>query len=700
MRCKLVIKLALIGSASAFSITAAEAQVAPVDSPTAANPTGQSSSANAEPAPGDIVVTARGRGESLQKLPDAVTAISGAQIEQQGVQNVQDLTRLAPNFDFRTGFRAGAAQITVRGLTTPQGGELPIALVIDGVELPGADFFNQDLLDVSQVEVLRGPQGALYGQGAVAGAMLITTRAPTNNFEFNGRASYGSADTYHLVGSLSGPIVKDALYFRIVGAYRNSDGTIKDVNGKGRNFVDEPFVRGELRYDTGGSFRATLAGNYDRSHNGGIYQDRAPTRPDGTIDIDNANVNIISNIIGKEQRQIYGASLRMEQDIAGGVLSSTSSYDRLKSTTFGDADFTAANVLSQTNVYNIKLFNEDLRYTSASNQPFRYVFGGFFQTRTIDEALSVPFLPGSGRGGFAAVSADRRESKTYAVFAQVNYNVTDKLELTGALRYDSNDRNFHNLYTDARLSNNFSKVQPKVSIAYNWTNNFMTYFTFAVGFRSGDFNAASSVFAGPVIQSETSRNYEVGTKIRFLDGKGSITAALYRIDLDNGQFYFTSQTPPSQNTININSSQINGGEIELQLEPVRHLNLQGSIGVSHAEINSFNGTGLNDHTPFPTVPSYTARGSASYDIALGSDYTLTPLFDVYNRGREYFLPGSQLRSGSYTDEDVRLTLATKRWSVAGFVANISNERHAEVASSALRTISVPRTYGVEVALHF
>ena len=268
------------------------------------------------------------------------------------------------------------------------------------------------------------------------------------------------------------------------------------------------------------------------------------------------------------------------------------------------------------------------------------------------------------------------------------------------MRYDSNDRNFHNLYTDARLSNNFSKVQPKVSIAYNWSNDFMTYFTFAVGFRSGDFNAASSVYAGPVIQSETSRNYEVGTKIRFLNGRGSLTADLFRIDLDNGQFYFTSLTPPSQNTININSSQINGGEVELQLEPVRHLNLQASIGVSHAEIENFNGTGLNDHTPFPTVPSYTARGSASYDVPLGGDYTLTPRVDVYNRGRLYFLPGSSLRSGAYTDEDLRLTLGAPHWSVAGFVANLSDERHAEVASSALRTVSLPRTYGVEVAFHF
>jgi iron complex outermembrane recepter protein len=690
----------LIGSLLATSSVAfaasAQAQVAPVGEPV--TPGG----AKASEAPledenstsADIVVTARGRDEVLQKLPDAVTVISGATIDQAGVRNVADLTRLVPNFNFRSGFRAGAAQITVRGLTTPQGGDLPIAFVVDGVQLNGADFLNQDLLDIAQVQVLRGPQGALYGQGALAGAMLITTRAPTNDFEFNGRASYGTANTYRAVGSVSGPIIEDKLYFRALASYRNSDGTIKDVGGNGRNFVDESYFRGELRYD-GGGFRANLSGNYNKGHNGSIYQDRVPALAIGVYDIDRDQVNIVSNIVGNERREIYGGSLRLEQDLAGGVLSSTTSYNRVKSTAFGDADFGAANTLSQTNIYNVSLWNEDFRYTSSSDKPFRYVFGAFAQSRIVDQALTVPFLSGAG---FAARSADRQKGESWALFAQINYNITEKLELTGALRYDANHRNRLNILTNVFLEEDFKKLQPKVSAAYNWSDNFMTYATFAIGYRSGGFNAASSVFAGPLIAGETSNNYEVGFKARTSDGRASIAASAFHIDLKNGQFFFISLTPPSQNTVNINKSHINGAEVEVSLRPVRRFNLTGSLGISDAQVDDFNGTGLNDNTPFPNVPSYTARGSASYDIPLGGDYTLTPRVDMSHRGRMYFLPGNSFRSNPYTDTDLRLTLATPVYSLSAYVANVSDERHAEqVNNTGLRTVSVPRTYGIELS---
>ena len=697
---KLSIVRVLLSSATLVFTTAAYCQTAPADKATP--PSGAQTASQAVNAEGtDIVVTARSRAETLQKVPDSVTAVSGALIDKAGVQNVADLTRMVPNFDFRTGFRAGAAQITVRGLTTPQGGDLPIALVVDGVQLPGADFFNQDLLDIAQVEVLRGPQGALYGQGALAGAMLITTRKPTNDFEFNGKASYGTGDTYHLVGSVSGPIVKDALYFRVVGAYRNSDGTIRDVNGHGVNFVDEPFVRAELRYDNGGSFRATLAGNYDSARNGAIYQDFVSTLPNGTFDIDSDTSNIRSNIIGYDERKIYGGSLRLEQDLGGGVLSSTTAYNRLTDFTFGDADWSPADIVAQANVYNVRLFSEDFRYTSSSDHPFRYVFGAFYQSRVIDEGLDVPFRPGSGLTGSAVATSDRQRSRSWALFGQVNYNITDKFEITAALRYDANNRTFHNIFTNAKLEQDFNKLQPKVSLAYNWSDNFMTYATFAIGYRSGGFNAASSVFAGPIIDGETSQNYEVGFKARLPDGLGSIAGSAFRIDLKKGQFFFISTTPPSQNTINIDSSHINGAELEVQLRPLNHLELQGSIGISDAVIDDFNGTGLNDHSPFPNVPAYTARGSASYDIDMGGNYTLTPRVDVFNRGRVYYFPARRLRSAPYTNVDLRLTLATPTWSLAGYVSNLTNERHGEQpADIGLRIISEPRTFGAELSVHF
>jgi iron complex outermembrane receptor protein len=678
-----------------WPMAAAQAQIAEAAPSADAVPSSQSEDDGTE-----IIVTARQRSESLQDVPDSVTALSGRLIEDAGIQDMSDLAHFVPSFDFRRAVRAGAAQLTVRGLTTPQGGDLPIAVIVDGVQLPGADFFNQELLDIAQIEVLRGPQGALYGQGALAGAMLITTRRPTNNLEFGGRLSYGSGDNFHGVASISGPIVDDRLFFRVVGSYRNFDGTIENVNGRGVNGIDEGYVRGELRYEDG-PWRAALTANYKRGTNGAVYQDFAPI-VNGVPQVDDFDgAGITSNIIGKDENESYGGALHIERDIGDGVLSSTTAYNRLTDYTTGDADWTAADRLSQDNIYNIRLFNQDLRYTSGAGHPLRYIFGAFFQTRTIDEGLDVTFLPGSGMTGFAAHTSDQQRSRSWALFGQLNYDITSKLELTGALRYDFNHREFDNNYTGNQLRQNFDHLQPKVSLAYRWSPNFMTYATFAVGFRSGGFNAASSVLAGPIIDAETSRNYEAGFKARLPNGLGSIEGSVFRIDLTNGQLYFASLNPPSQNTINVDRSRVNGAELEIQLHPAPRFNLQGTLGITDALIKDFNGTGLNDHTPFPNVPSFAARGSASYDIPLGGEYMLTPRVDVYQRGRMYFFPDRQVRSGSFTNLNLRLTLEAPRWSLAAFVANVTDERHAETTNSTgLRTGSEPRTYGVELSFNF
>ena len=651
----------------------------------------------------EVIVIARQRAEPLQEIPDSITAISGETIADAGIQNSADLTRFVPNFDFKSAFSSGAATITVRGLTTPQGGDLPIAVVVDGVQLPGADFFAQDLLDVSEVEVLRGPQSALYGQGALAGAMLITTRQPTNEFQGTFRAAYGNANSYHAYAGYSGPIIPDKLLFKVNLLHRGSDGTIKDVADRGRNFLSDDVLHVELKY-LGGDFRATLAGEYLRARDGAVVVDVMSKGADGQyLPNDFHGAGIESNLLGLEQRQRWGASLRLEQDIAGGVLASTSSYNKLDTTTTGDGDFGPLNILSQYNLYNVELVTEDVRFTSASDQPVRYIVGGFYQHRTIVEGLSVPFLPESGMTGFAASGADTRHDDSYAGFAQVNADITSRLQLTGALRYDYDERSYHNTNTGQKLSHDFHQFEPKASISYEFSKSLLGYFTYAQGFRSGGFNPASALVSQTVL-GEKSQNYEVGLKATLPNGIGVFNTSVYQIDLSHGQYYYTTVTPISQNTINVNKVRIRGGEAELNLRPWQGLTLSASGGVSDAKIVDFNGTGLDDGKAFPTVPLYNLRGSVFYDIRCFDRLMLTPRVDVYRRGRVYFdpsnLPGGRINP--YTDIDMRLTLSGSNWGIAAYVRNLGDEIHAEQADAffGIRALSVPRSYGVETTYNF
>ena len=162
----------------------------------------------------EVIVTARRRSELLQRVPEQITVFDTTAIEQAHIASFQDFSALTPNFQSFEGFRRGVFNISVRGIPTVQGGEPPVTVLVDGVQAAGLDFINQDLFDLQSIQVLRGPQGATYGRGAIGGAILITTKPPADVFEARAQAGWTSAiDEYRVNGSVSGPLVDDKLLY-------------------------------------------------------------------------------------------------------------------------------------------------------------------------------------------------------------------------------------------------------------------------------------------------------------------------------------------------------------------------------------------------------------------------------------------------------------------------------------------------------
>ena len=177
-----------------------------------------------------ISITARGRTETLQNVPDSVTAFSADMIENQRITSFRDVADMTPNLSQLDNFRPGLARITIRGLITPQVGDAPLAFVVDGVTAPDLEFINQDLVDIERIEVMRGAQGALYGKGAVGGAVIVTTKKPTEDIEGSVKGSIGNGNTYKLSGVVSGSLNEsDNAFFRVGGYTKNTDGLIDNV---------------------------------------------------------------------------------------------------------------------------------------------------------------------------------------------------------------------------------------------------------------------------------------------------------------------------------------------------------------------------------------------------------------------------------------------------------------------------------------
>ena len=210
----------------------------------------------------EIVVTSRKREENLMEIPDSITVFSDAVIDTANIASIRDFADLTPNLTIIDQLIPSTQTMTIRGMTTVQNGELPVAFIVDGVNAPSMNFINQELVDIERIEVLRGPQGTLYGRGAVGGAINIVTKSPGDEFEFKGKVSYGRGDSLFVGGTVSAPLGENAA-FRISASHRDEDGLI-DNEGTGTEAdpVDEQSVQARLTFQPFDRLSIDLRGRY------------------------------------------------------------------------------------------------------------------------------------------------------------------------------------------------------------------------------------------------------------------------------------------------------------------------------------------------------------------------------------------------------------------------------------------------------
>ena len=331
--------------------------------------TGQPADNEVSPVLEEVVVTARRREERLLDVPDAITVFGAQEIENSGIENVFDFAALTPNLTWTPGFRPGANFITVRGIATAQEGEPPITFIVDGVQAAELDFLNTDLVDIESIQVLKGPQGALYGRGSIGGAILINTKRPTNDVEGGFEFAYGNGDTFRGKGVVSGAIVEDKLFFRLSGAYREREGLlpILTVNEDGMRF-EEYTITGLL------SYKATDRLNFDWriKHVNGEADGALPefVIPPfmGIVatqsDFDDFSFFPNINRRTTNDRKLWETSLKVDYESGFGTFTSVTSCSDSKDLVGGDSDFGPFPFSVQDNTTDLYAINQDIRFMS------------------------------------------------------------------------------------------------------------------------------------------------------------------------------------------------------------------------------------------------------------------------------------------------------------------------------------------------
>lgn len=699
----------------------------------------------------EIIVTATRRNERLQNVPAAITAFTSQTIERSGISRPIDFINATPNLSAVEANNAGDLRITIRGDAQALNTDAPVAVVIDGVVLTGATGLNKDLLDVQQIEVLKGPQGYLYGRNAISGAINITTKAPGNNFEGRMKAGYGNGRTYFTQFAVSGPLIENTLGISVAGSLRDSRGFYKSVTTN--RFVD-PYNEksGRVRLDwrpssalrvQASAFYSKIEGSATNYLSQSLFPGLQTSSP--VVDANYADAPFVSNIANFNHKTDQLYSLRFDYDVGAGRITSVSSFEKQQNIFASDGypyspgpgDGTQYNQREHT------ARTTELRYTSAASQPFRYIFGAYYAdigetpfllaAVGVDDAGFVRDQQPPIRSGYnqtTGLSVDNVYSKAWAAFANVDWDISPQLTLTVAGRYDhERKRAIDVAYGNSSVTglpfsttagqvrrNTYRQFQPKVSLAYKPNHDITLYATYAKGFKAGGFNAAQAftVTSGAApnqYPAESADNYEVGAKTQWLGGALTVNGSLFRTQKQNSQqFQFIPQGFLNAVTV-IDRIRVNGGELEIAAKPTRQFTLRAGLGYVDAKITRYTNdpASVGNHAPY--VPNWKTSLNANYEIPIGPNaLILDGRWD--HTGRIFFdAKNSPLARRSPLDLfSARATYDARRWSISLWGKNLTDKRYNSdvivifTGTPLPFTQAVfkapPRTYGAELAVKF
>ena len=646
----------------------------------------------------EVVVTARQRSENVQRVPDSVSVFTEKDIESARIQSIPDGLRLVPSVEFIDSQDAGLATISIRGVGQVRNGEAPVAIVIDGVQVATPDQIKEQLNDVESIEVLKGPQGALYGRNAIGGAIVVTTKDPGQQLNGHVELGGGNGGDQSYDASLAGPLPLDHLFFRIGGRYEDFDGVIQNVTlDKKVDFFVDKSLHGQLLWTPSDTFRLDARAQWSDRNGGASWY-----IPIGDGQPNNLTVPVQANELGRSELNVEDVSVRADYKLGGGTLRSITARSKVSVRLFESLGWTPTTPLAATQGRQTNTWNEDLRFTSDSEQRTRWVVGAFFQHA--DNGLDTTVLL-EPRPFIAIPSADTaRESLASAGYGQLNYDILKSLELTLALRYDRNELNQSNLLArGAPATTEFSAWQPKLSLSYKF-DAAMLYATVGRGFRSGGFNPPDGGFA-LIYPAETTTSVEGGVKSSWLDSRLEANAAVFQTHFKNQQQFVLNGA--NQGIVSIDQSTISGAELELRAKPTARLQLGISLSRLDSTIDNYDGTSLYRGNHVPLTVGFSSTLTAQYTQPVGSGQ-LSFRADYVRRDDMYWFVDNADRDAPVDLVNARIAYDLGAWEAAIWSKNALDKRYTEEFFAKeylglpedIRYPGTPRLYGATLSYHF
>ena len=669
----------------------------------------------------EVIVTATRRKEEILNVPASLSAITNQELQARVATTLSDFIQSVPGVTFRSP-SAGYNEITIRGINASETFVSSRQRSTTGYylnDMPLSDNPQRGpdvaLYDLQRVEVLRGPQGTLFGEGAPGGLVRFLTNMPDlNNYQASGQGEFYNYDhggnSYLVNGMVNLPLIDDKLALRLVGGYRDEGGFTTVFVGptfstpvNNANTSKTFNFRGELRYKPNDHMTVDLTGivsnqNYIEGNDG---LDTHYTRIAGMLNTGKSNYKIFSGVI--------------TYDFPGVTVTSSTNYSLLDEFTFYAAPNSLVPPTDQTQVEtdHTKTFVEEVRAVSTGTGPFRWVAGAYFTDRSLNVFLpldTVNLYTDASTPGFTI--RDTRDYDQYALYGEASYDIVPQLTLTVGGRQTWENQPYELLqhdftggtfFPDADLHDKltYQIFTPKASIQYKFSKALVAYASISEGFRGP--GILNFVNQGPsTYGAETVWTYEVGTKASLLDGKLYMTAAGFYNDWRNMQIPIQFGPPWASEVTNAGRARTSGGEFELRATPSHYLSFGGTLTIMdsvlerYAVVPSIQGNKLGRIPPvvgsafvdgnFPITDAISVRARLDFlhtDSSFDNIFNSAPTLQAYNT------------------LDGRIGLQAKTWEVYVFGRNLTNAfAYYSGNPSSGFTALAPRVIGVGATMHY
>jgi len=609
-----------------------------------------------------VTVTAQKTQEDVQRVPISINVFDEYKIEDNSIDTVEDIAKYTPNlFLFNTGFQ-GLTTPSIRGVSANLlSFSSPVSMYVDGVPTMSSFGFSDGLEDIERIEVLKGPQGTLYGKNSEAGVINIITKKPNNETRGKIFTKLGTDGKRELGFNVSGPIIKDTFYAGISYKHNEKDGFIKHSStGEYINHKETDYGKLNLRYTPSDNLDISFITSKNKNDNGAI--DWAPAGQ--SLD----NVSVSSNLDGYSKPTITTYALNVDYDLDNTTKIKSITTKRVhKDKVALDNDLSPMSRVHIFRDYKFDTLSQELRFEKEIENT-KVVSGIYVDKEENDLSLVMKtMLDPTG----ANSHPQNLNSKTYSFFTNIIHPFNEKWTLNGGLRYDKEKKDIEVKQRNIYIENDWENISPKLSLQYNIDTSSMTYATISKGYRSGGFNAYATTQDNETYDEESLISYELGFKSMFFDNRLKLNTAIYYMDIDDMQVQ-TMLTPGVVYMINAASATSQGIELEAEALLNDNLTLFTSFGYNKTTFKEFTDGGNNYNNNYnPFAPKYNFNIGLQYR----ADNGLYARTDINGYGKTYFDSANENSQKAYELVNVKLGYEMDNYDLYLYSNNLLDKEH-------------------------